>query len=378
MSRSGHFAKQPGGYESFVPAALPPEPALGLTSEILGKLSKADRVVGRLDMITEVLPNPDLFVGMYVRQEAVLSSQIEGTQSTLEDVLRFEATTGGGHGLLDVEEVVNYVGAMNYGLENLSRLPPSNRLLCEIHGVLLKSGRGQNSTPGQFRRIQNWIGPAGADIRSAAFVPPTVPVMVEAMGDLEKFLHDKELPVLIHAGLAHAQFETIHPFLDGNGRVGRLLITLLLCERGVLQRPVLYLSHFFKRNRQEYYDRLMAIRQKGDWEGWIDYFLRGVIEVGTEAVGKTQEIISLRTHHLELVNSQLPSHLYATRVLDHLFTHPITTIRTLQAAIGCAYVTANKLVKDLESLGLLTEINNQKRNRVYSYAPYLNLFSNPK
>ena len=240
--------------------------------------------VGRLDGVTSILPNPDLFVAMFVRQEAVLSSQIEGTQSTLEDVLQFEVDAKGADLPKDIGEVVNYVSAMSYGLERQKQLPLSLRLIREIHGRLLQGARGGDRTPGEFRRTQNWIGPAGCTLHAASFVPPPVHAMIPALDNLERFLHNTELfPILVHCALAHAQFETIHPFIDGNGRVGRLLITFLLCQREVLQRPLLYLSLYLKANRAEYYDRLTAIRYSGDWEGWIKFFLRGVFEVSQAA-----------------------------------------------------------------------------------------------
>ena len=248
--RSGTFVKQASGYDAFIPRPLPPDPPVQIDSEMAHLLSEADRALGRLDGITSVLPNPDLFVGMYVRQEAVLSSQIEGTQSTLEDVLQFEIDAGGESVPKDVGEVVNYVRAMNYGLDRLDKLPLSLRLIREIHAELLRGARGGNREPGEFRRTQNWIGPTGCNLKTAIFVPPPVPEMKEAIGELEKFLHfEGPMPALIHCGLAHAQFETIHPFLDGNGRVGRLLIAFLLCERKILHRPLLYLSLYLKRHR---------------------------------------------------------------------------------------------------------------------------------
>jgi len=241
-SRAGRLVKQPQGFKAFIPAFLPPEPPIGMDPELTRLLSDADRALGRLDGAASVLPNADLFVAMYVRQEAVLSSQIEGTQSTLEDVLDFEINARGSERPKDVEEVVNYVRAMNRGLARLEKLPVSLRLIREIHEQLLKGVRGSHRTPGEFRKSQNWIGPAGCTLADATFVPPPIHEMHQALDNLEKFLHDREsLPVLIHCALAHAQFETIHPFLDGNGRVGRLLITFLLCWQGVLHRPLLYL-----------------------------------------------------------------------------------------------------------------------------------------
>ncbi|MCC5874627.1 MAG: Fic family protein [Candidatus Sumerlaeia bacterium] len=374
MSRAGVFIKQPSGYRAFTPAPLPPHPAVAMDADLVNLLSQADRVIGRLDMVTEVLPNPDLFIGMYVRQEAVLSSQIEGTQSTLEDILQYEIDASGEPQIADVQEVVNYVAAMNHGLSRLPDLPLSLRLLKEIHEILLRKGRGKHSTPGEFRRSQNWVGPPGSTLMNATFVPPPVPEMMTALGDLEKFLHTNDLPVLIQAGLAHAQFETIHPFLDGNGRVGRLLITLLLCEKNVLKRPTLYLSHFFKIHRLEYYDRLTAIRQAGDWEGWLRFFLRGVAEVGTEAVDTTRKILALRDAHLALLAEKMPGNSYTARALDHLFASPMTTVRRMESHLSASYKTANKIIGEFESLGLLREIMGYRRNRVFAHEPYLALF----
>ncbi len=271
--RAGRYIKQPSGYSAFIPADLPPKPPIKMDSKLIRLLSDAHGSLCRLDGVASVLPNVDLFVAMYVKQEAVLSSQIEGTQSTLENVLEFEVDAKGKDVPKDVEEVVNYVQAMNYGLQRLEELPLSLRLIREIHEILLEGVRGEHRTPGEFRRSQNWIGPAGATINKATFVPPPVNEMKQALGNFEKFLHDEDsFHILVQAGLAHAQFETIHPFLDGNGRVGRLLITFLLCEKGVLHQPLLYLSSYFKAHRAEYYDRLSAIRTDGDWEGWLRFF----------------------------------------------------------------------------------------------------------
>ena len=343
--------------------------------ELIKLLSQADRVLGRLDGIGAVLPNPDLFVAMYVRQEAVLSSQIEGTQSTLEDVLQFEVDETTNDLPRDVGEVVNYVGAMNHGLRRLAELPLSLRLIREIHSKLMSGVRGQNRTPGQFRNTQNWIGPAGADLASATFIPPPVPEMKEALDKFEKFLHDESLPVLIHAGLAHAQFETIHPFLDGNGRVGRLLITLLLCHRNVLHRPLLYLSHYLKMHRAEYYDRLTAIRDDGNWEGWLKFFLRGIEEVSEEAIKTSRRILELREQHRELLDSSLGSSAASgARLLDYLYEQPIVNVRLVEKRLKSSFVTANKLVEQFVKLEILRETTGGQRNRRYSYVPYLMLF----
>ena len=278
MTRSGNFVKQLEGYTAFIPSPLPPKPTIKMDAELTRLLSKADRSLGRLDGATSILPNPDLFVAIYVRQEAVLSSQIEGTQSTLEDVLEYEIDAKGREQPKDVQEVVNYVNALRYGLECLQELPLCLRLIKEIHHKLLDGVRGGDRYPGEFRKQQNWIGSPGCTLTTATFIPPPVSEMHQALNNLEKFLHDRDsFPALIHCGLAHAQFETIHPFVDGNGRVGRLLITFLLCQREILQKPLLYLSHYLKFHRSEYYDRLMAVRTDGNWEGWLKFFLKGIV-----------------------------------------------------------------------------------------------------
>ncbi|HEY6102084.1 MAG TPA: Fic family protein, partial [bacterium] len=277
QDRAGRYLEQATGYRAFIPAPLPPKPPVNLGDPLRGLLSDADYALGRLDGAVLTLPNPDLFVFMYVRKEAVLSSQIEGTQSSLQNLLTAEARLNDPDAPADVGEVINYVRAMNHGLEQLRTLPVSVRLIREIHGVLMRGARGGGLSPGELRTSQNWIGPQGATLREATFVPPPPHIVPEVLGNLETFLHQEDdIPVLVKVGLAHAQFETIHPFLDGNGRMGRLLITLLLTERGKLARPVLYLSHYFRQRRAEYYDRLQAVRNAGDWEGWLAFFLSGV------------------------------------------------------------------------------------------------------
>lgn len=377
--RSGNYVKQGSGFSAFIPAPLPPDPPIAMDAELTRLLSDADRSLGRLDGIGSVLPNPDLFVAMYVRQEAVLSSQIEGTQSTLEDVLQFEVDAKGLELPKDIDEVVNYVRAMNYGIRRLDELPLSLRLLREIHAELLKDVRGAHRDPGEFRRSQNWIGPAGADLNSATFVPPPVPEMHQALDKFEKFLHDDSLPVLIQCGLAHAQFETIHPFLDGNGRVGRLLITFLLCHREVLHRPLLYLSHYLKTNRAEYYDRLMAIRNDGNWESWLKFFLRGVAEVSNEAIETSRKIFALRDEHREVINKNLGSSSGSgLRLLDYLYEQPIISVRMVERQIKTSFVTASKLVEQFVKIEILQETTGGLRNRRYEYLPYLAHFESSK
>jgi Fic family protein len=377
--RTGQPVKQATGYSAFIPAGLPPVPPVKIDPELTRLLSDADWALGRLDGIATVLPNPDLFVSMYVRQEAVLSSQIEGTQSTLEDVLQFEIDSKGQDFPKDIQEVVNYVGAMNYGLDRLKTLPLSLRLIREIHAKLLTGVRGSNRTPGEFRTSQNWIGPNGCTLANATFIPPPVPEMLTALDNLEKFLHDDSLPLLIQCGLAHAQFETIHPFLDGNGRVGRLLITFLLCQKRALERPLLYLSHYLKQHRAEYYDRLTAIRNDGDWEGWLKYFLRGVQQVGQEAADTARNILRIREKHRHLLTEKLAKDKLAATpydfaFLEHLFQQPIVTVRLAEQHLNCAFVTASKVVERFVNLGLLEEMTGFQRNRRFRYAPYLALF----
>ena len=372
MSRAGRFINQIEGYVAFEPAPLPPVPPID-AARLQYPLSQADLALGRLDGTTRILPNPDLFVAMYVRREAVLSSQIEGTQASLTDLLSFEAEDNQDNPL-DVEEVVNYIRAMNHGLERLASFPLSLRLICEIHERLMQGVRGQDRQPGQFRTSQNWVGSGGASMTEAAYVPPPPRLVMTALGDLESFLHDTSLPPLLQAGLAHAQFETIHPFLDGNGRVGRLLITFLLCHRDAISKPLLYLSHFLKRRRQEYYDRLQAIRTGGRWEEWLEFFLLGVQQVANEARKTAGKIIALRETHRERLSAQGRSSGNQLRTLDYLFENPMVTPRRLELSLVVTFATANKVLARMENLGLLIEATGQRRNRRFIYEPYRRLF----
>ncbi len=373
--RSGIYVRQSTGYRAFMPRPLPPEPAVDLTGDLQQQLSNADRALGRLDGSVETLPNPNLFVYMYVRKEAVLSSQIEGTQSSLQDLLAAEAQLREGVAD-DAFEVVNYVRAMNLGLERLRELPVSIRLIREIHHELMQGARGQHLTPGQLRQSQNWIGPAGSTITTAAFIPPPPHEVPSLLGDIETFLHRiDDVPLLVKIGLAHAQFETIHPFLDGNGRVGRLLITFLLCERKTLQKPVLYLSHYFKRHRQEYYDRLQAIRDEGDWEGWLTFFLQGVTEVSLEAAETAKKILGLREEHRRQINDRLGRMAgNGHRVLERLYEKPIVSVDDVRGITGTTFQAANMTVQRLVEIGVLQEMTGRARNRRFLYAPYVALF----
>lgn len=374
--RAGVYVSQSTGYRAFIPKPLPPVPPIRLEGGLQALLSQADRALGRLDGSIQTLPNPDLFVFMYVRKEAVLSSQIEGTQSSLQDLLAAEAQMLSPEAPQDVDEVVNYVAAMNYGLERLQTLPLSVRLIREIHERLLAGVRGAQLTPGEIRRTQNWIGPGGCTLTTATFVPPPPHEVPAALGNMEAFLHaDQDVPALIQIGLAHAQFETIHPFLDGNGRIGRLLITFFLCQRRILVKPVLYLSHYFKQHRTEYYEHLQAIRDHGRWEEWLAFFLRGVASVSDEATQTARRILALREDHRLRVTQHLGraagnGHL----ILESLYQRPMVSVAHVQGLTKTTYSAANSLVSRLADLGILQEATGYKRNRVFRYAPYIEIF----
>jgi Fic family protein len=375
-TRAGRYIKQPTGYRAFIPSPLPPVPPVQVAGRLQTLLSQADRALGRLDGSIQTLPHPDLFVYMYVRKEAVLSSQIEGTQSSLHDVLAAEAKLLDPNRPSDVNEVVNYVSAMNYGLKRLAKLPVSVRLIREIHKRLLDGVRGADLTPGELRTSQNWIGPRGCALAEAAFIPPPPAELATSLHDLERFLHSRsDLPLLIKIGISHAQFETIHPFLDGNGRVGRLLITFLLCEQKVLLKPVLYLSHYFKRYRQQYYDLLQTVRDRGDWEAWLAFFLEGVFEVSQQSTETARDILKLREKHRDLTTEKLGrAAANGHRVLNHLYQNPIVSVDEVQKLLGVTFPSANDLVAKLVEHGIMREITGQKRNRRFEYHDYIRLF----
>lgn len=377
LHRAGRYRSQSTGYRAFIPAPLPPSPPVDISGELQVLLSQADRALGRLDGSIKTLPNPDLFVYMYVRKEAVLSSQIEGTQSSLQDVLDAEAKILSANRPQDAEEVVNYVRAMNYGLQRLETLPVSVRLIREIHAQLLQNVRGSQLTPGELRTSQNWIGPGGCTLNEASFVPPPPDEVAQHLGELERFLHtDAGLPLLVKIGLAHVQFETIHPFLDGNGRVGRLLISFLLCEQQVLLKPVLYLSHYFKRHRQMYYERLQAVRDEGAWEAWLAFFLEGVLAVSEQATETARRILGLREGHRRAITDCLGRAAgNGHRVLDYLYEHPVVSVNEIQELIGTTYPAANDLVARFATEGILREITGQARNRRFRYQSYIDLFN---
>jgi len=362
--------------KAFVPAPLPPDPPINWTPELRSKFDQALLALGRLDSVSILLPDTSLFLYMYVRKEAVLSSMIEGTQSSLSDLLLFELDQEPGVPLDDVREVSNYVAALDQGLRLLKGgLPLSLRLFREIHGVLLARGRGNNQTPGEFRRSQNWIG--GTRPGNAAFVPPPAEEVLECMSKLELFLHDQPepTPVLLKAALAHVQFETIHPFLDGNGRLGRLLIALLLCEKKVLREPMLYLSLYFKTHRQYYYELLNKVRLTGDWETWLDFFAEAVIVTATQAVETAQQLLDLSNQDRDKISSLGRAAASTLQVHRALMEHPIATSGSLVEKTSITPATVNKTLGHLEQLGIVKELTARKRNRLFSYAGYIEIMS---
>ena len=370
---------RPGTYEertiagesvrAFIPAPLPPRPPLEWSLERQRLLERATLAVGRLDGLSTLLPDVSLFLYVYVRKEAVLSSQIEGTQSSLDDLLRYESELTPGVPLEDVEEVSRYVAALNHGLQRLREgFPLSSRLLREIHGVLMSAGPGASKAPGEFRRSQNWIG--GTRPGNAVFVPPPHEKVLDLMSDLEGFLH-RDTPTLVKAALAHVQFETIHPFLDGNGRLGRLLITLLLCADGVLAQPTLYLSLYFKRHRARYYELLNLVREKGDWESWLDFFLEGVTNTATEAIQTTGRVLELFERDRSKLESLGHNTVTALRLFELLKRKPYVNSPLVMDALKLTAPTVGKAIKELETLGIVQETTGKARDRMWVYKRYL-------
>lgn len=371
--RLGRFVETPVAGEmlrAFVPPSLPPEPSIDVLA-LLERLSLAERALGRLDGITMLLPRQELFLYMYVRKEAVLSSQIEGTQSTLSDLLRFETEAQAGQRIDDIREVSNYVDAMMYGLERLEDLPLSLRLIREMHARLLKSGRGGTKSPGEFRRSQNSIG--GSRPGNALFVPPPPTEMDACLDALERFMHEEgsRLPALIKAGLLHVQFETIHPFLDGNGRIGRLLVTLYLCVNGVLRKPLLYLSLYLKTHRADYYRLLQEVREHGAWEAWLDFFLTGVADTANQAFDAATRIVELFKQDRERITVESDRAGSALRIHDLFQQNPYLTANQLVHQTGLSAPTVNAALVDLARFGIVEEVTGRKRGRVFSYRRYL-------
>lgn len=365
MNKAGQYISVLSGdaaYKAYKPNPLPQ--ALDMDDELISLLTKAHGLLSRLDTTSKLIPNVDLFLGAYVRKEALLSSQIEGTQATLEDVLSADVEASVN---LEVTDVVNYVNALNYAIERMTALPLCNRLLCETHAVLLQNTRGQDKSPGEFRRSQNWIGGANSTIQTARYVPPTVEDMIQAMSDLEKFINESEMDAVLKTALAHYQFETIHPFLDGNGRIGRMLIILMLMNENILTRPVLYLSLFLKTNRIEYYDRLSDVRVKGNYEQWIKFYLTGIIQTCTDSLNMIEAINGLLVaDENKIVHEKKTVQL----VFQYLKEHPIINISNTAKSLKMAYNTAASAINRLNEVNILHEKTSKARDRVFEYTEY--------
>ena len=367
--KAGCLIKGPQGYWAFVPDPLPPP--LSINWDLASHLSRADRALSELSGLAKNLPNPHLLIGPFVRREAVLSSRIEGTQASLSDLFYFEATQTEKTALarktpIDVREVANYVKALEYALKRIKEFPLSLRLIRELHEILLSGVRGEHNTPGEFRRSQNWIGPTGCNLMEATFVPPPPPEMKEALEDMEKYLHStSDLPPLIRFALIHCQFEAIHPFVDGNGRIGRLLISLLLCHDGLLAQPLLYLSAFFERRRSEYYRRLLAVSAAGEWGPWIDFFLEGVFEQSQDAIARTSRLLELWQRYRNKLQEARSSALLL-QLVDRLFEYPVLNIPATSRFLAVTHRSGVQLVKKLVEAGILIEVTGRERYRLYA------------
>ena len=375
MSKVGNFIQQSTGYKAFVPDSFPPHDPVQWDNDLILLLSDANLAIGRLKEIELTVPDVDFFIFMYVRKEAALSSQIEGTQATIIDLLKVEAKIGD-EVPSDVDEIRNYIAAMNHGLKRLRKLPLSLRLIREIHAELLKGVRGENRSPGEFRKTQNWIG--GASIASASFVPPPATEVLRTMGDVEKFIHSKadSLPALIKAALMHAQFETVHPFLDGNGRVGRLLISFYLISEGILTQPLLYLSDFFRKHRLEYYDKLNTYRADGGIEVWSKFFLDGIRTVATDAADVALEIMRLKERDTKKVAEFGRNAKTGFRLLEKLYSMPVVDYKSVSRITGLSSKsTVNQLIDKFTASRILHEETGQKKNRRFVYREYLNKFN---
>lgn len=372
MKRQGEFTNNLSGelsYKSFKPSDLPPNPNIEIDEDMLGLISEASRILGKLDQKSDEIPNKELYISMYIRKEALLSSQIEGTQATLDDIFDPNIDTNVN---LEVTDVINYIKASIYSNELIQTLPLSSRFLKNIHDVLLDGVRGEDKNPGEFRKTQNWIGPQGGSLKNAKFIPPNVSDMNDAMSKLENYIHYDESNHLIKIALAHYQFETIHPFLDGNGRVGRLLIGLMLKEYKLLKSDILYISYYFKRNRIEYYDRLMDVRLKGHYEQWIKFFFNGIIEAGKNSLECINLLVSLNEKNAKLIDDKVSSSKKTIlEVFRYIQSNPIINITETSKKIGKAYNTTAAAIKKLQDLEILTIANEQDRNKVYIYEEYL-------
>lgn len=373
-NRAGHYKSNLSGemaYKSFVPKPLPPTPPIELTDDIVDLLIKANSQLAVLESVVTRIPNVELFVSMYVRKEALMSSQIEGTQATLEDVLDPLLDANANR---NVADVVNYIKATEFAIQRLQELPLYNRLIKETHAVLMEGVRGQEKSPGEFRYSQNWIGGQGSTLKNARYIPPSPDDMIEAMSDLEKYINaDDDLHSLIRAALIHYQFETIHPFLDGNGRVGRLLITLFLMEKKVLTTPALYISYFLKKNRVEYYDRMTEVREKGNYEQWIKFFLQAIMESAEDATNTIDELIALHDANVDVISKMGRSAKNAMLVFNYLETNPIIEIRKTAEALDVAFNTVSSAVSRLVDAGILVQTSKVSRNRTFAYEAYLDI-----
>jgi Fic family protein len=365
-----------GGYCAFVPPGLPPP--ITWSSDLVGRLSTADRALGQLAGLGRTLPNPHLLINPFLRREAVLSSQIEGTQASLSDLFLFEANPKTQAQVPDVREVNNYVRALEYGLKRVHSLPLSRRLLCELHTKLLEGVRGENMSPGDFRRIQVWIGPHGTALEKSRFVPPPAgPYLQSAINSLEAYLQQpSDLPPIIRLAAVHYQFETIHPFLDGNGRIGRLLIPLMLCLDGILPQPLLYLSAYFERHRRQYYDLLLAVSQKNAWNDWLAFFAQGVATEAADAVNRARRLMDLQARYVAMVRKRQASAL-AAKFVESLFDRPATTVAQAARTLDITVVAAQRHVDHLVAAGILTEVTGQKRNRIYLAKKIVQTVSEP-
>lgn len=374
MNRAGMYVDNLGGeasYQSFRPNPLPPIPEIKMDEEIVRLLIEANKQLVKLDMASQFISNADLFISMYVRKEALISSQIEGTQCTLDDVLDPEVEMNAN---LDVSDVINYVKATQYAIKRLDKLPLCCRLIREIHEVLMEGARGQDKCPGEFRHSQNWIGPANCSLKEARYIPPNVEDMQNAMSDLEKYINENvEYDPLIRVALIHYQFETIHPFLDGNGRIGRLLILLYLMEQGLLAKPVIYISYFLKKNQVEYYDRISEVRRSGNYEQWVRFFLEAVSKAAADSLETIQKLSSLHDTNIEKLPKTTRAKDNLRAVFDYIEQYPIIEIKRTAQELDISYNTVATAVKKLMELGILQETTNVARNRVFAYGEYLEI-----
>jgi Fic family protein len=373
--RSGKKINQLSGYKAFIPNNLPPNPSVIIKDGLQHLLTDANIALEKLDTMGYLAPNLDHIIAMYIRKEALLSSQIEGTQASLENIFEYESHIDLKN-IDDVKEVINYIKALNHGMKRLDEFPMSVRLIKEIHKILLQDTRGNNKTPGEFRKSQNWIGPAGSTLNTASFVPPPPNEAIDAMGELEKYLHkESDLPLLINLALIHYQFETIHPFLDGNGRLGRLLITFYLYWKKVLKYPLLYLSYYFKLHRQEYYDRLNMVRESGDYEQWISFFLKGLIWTSNSSLLTIKNILKLKELYKQLLISKKITTPHVIAFLDFIFEKPIFSINDIKNHLKISFQTAGSMIYQFIKIKILKEVTGMKRNKRYVCFEYVNILS---